>query len=228
MSSRALPVLALVLAIATGPASAQVPGSSTRVEGIAAWVGPSGRPGSVAILRSDVVLRARMRLAGRVRRAEMAPLPPTLLRAALDELVGEVLIEREADRLHAARPSDGDVARERTRLEEESGGASVVAELLSRLGAAPAEIDAVARRRAYVDAFLRANLEGTTDISDAQIERAYEAGEHPFVGRDLDTVREPLRQWLQQRSLSRDVARWIEVLRNRSRVRVLAEWESGG
>ena len=161
---------------------------------------------------------------GRTGEARMVTLPAALLRASLDEIVGEVLIEREADRLHAARPSDADVRRERARLEEEAGGAPVLSALLGRLGASDDEVDAMARRRAYVDAFLRANLEGGTTISDAQVERAYEAGEHPFVGRDLDAVREPLRVWLQQQVLSRDVARWIEVLRGRTTVQVLAEW----
>ncbi len=228
MSARGAWALALAVALGAATASAQVPGSRSRVEGVAAWVGPSGRPGSVAILRSDVVLRARMLVAGRLGRVELGPLPAPLLRAALDELISEILIEREADRLHAERPSDAEVARERERLEAESGGARVMSELLARLAAAPAEVDAVARRRAYVDAFLRANLEGATDVTDAQVERAHAAGEHPFAGQPLDEVREPLRQWLQQRALSRDVARWVEVLRSRSRVRVVAEWRADG
>lgn len=219
-----LTALSLVALLASAVASGQVPGSRTRVEGVAAWVGPSGRPGSVAILRSDVVLRARMRLAGRVGRAQADALPAALLRAALDELVGEVLIEREADRLHAARPSDAEVAEERARLAREAGGPEVLAALVEELGADDEELDRIARRRSYVDAFLRANLEGTTEVSDAQVERAYAAGDHPFAGRPLEDVREPLRAWIQQRILSRDVARWIEVLRGRTSVRVLAEW----
>ncbi|MCB9597766.1 MAG: hypothetical protein H6719_33925 [Sandaracinaceae bacterium] len=216
-------VLLLAL-VAPSRAAAQVPGSRTRVEGIAAWVGGVGRTGASPILRSDVVLRARMRLGGQTGRVEMGPLPPALLRAALDELIGEVLIEREADRLRATRPSDAEVLEERARIDREAGGATVLNELLRRLAAAPEEIDAVARRRAYVDAFLRANLEGNTEITDTQVDRAFEAGDHPFVGRDLEAVREVLRAWLQQRLLARDVARWIEVLRSRTTVRVLAEW----
>ncbi|MBX3272516.1 MAG: hypothetical protein KF729_19815 [Sandaracinaceae bacterium] len=208
------------------PVSAQVPGARARVEGVAAWVGPSGRPGSVAILRSDVVLRARMRLAGGTGRVRITPLPPPLLAATLDELVGEVLIAREADRLRAARPSEADVARERDRLASDSGGAEVLAELVARLGVDAEELDAIARRRAYVDAFLRANLEGSTELTETELERAHAAPDHPFAGRPLDEVREPFRVWLQQRALAREVARWIEVLRGRTSVRVLAEWRA--
>jgi hypothetical protein len=75
-----------------------------------------------------------------------------------------------------------------------------------------------------VSAFLRANLEGATVVSDAQIERVYEGGAHPFVDRPLEDVREPLRVWIAQRVLRRDVRRWIEVLRSRTTVRLVAEW----
>jgi len=218
---------------AARPAAAQ--GSSsraaarTRVEGVAAWVGESARGvGPVAILRSDVELRARLGIAGRTGRASMARLPAPLLAAALDSIVGEVLIEREADRLRAARPSEADVRRSREEVDRAGGGPGVVQQQLALLGASSEELDIVARRRAYVEAFLHANLEGNTVISDAQVERAFETAEHPFVGRELAAVRDLLRVWLAQRVLSRDVARWIEVLRGRTTVRILAEWHERG
>ncbi len=203
--------------------------SRTRVEGVAAWVDAVAQgAGGVPILRSDVELRARMGVAGRTGRASLTPLPPALLAATLDEIVGEVLIEREADRLRAARPSAADVRRSRERLVSSAGGPAVVQQLLALLGASDEELDVIARRRAYVEAFLHANLEGSTVISDAAVERAFEAGDHPFEGRELGDVRELLRAWLSQRVLARDVARWIEVLRGRATVRVLAEWRRDG
>jgi hypothetical protein len=74
---------------------------------------------------------------------------------------------------------------------------------------------------------LRANLEGSTVVSDAQLARVYESGEHPFGDRPLPEVREPLRAWIAQAVLRRDVRRWIEVLRRRTAVRVVAEWPRG-
>jgi hypothetical protein len=197
-----------------------------RVEGIAALVGgTSPGSGTSVVLRSDVVLRARIALAGRTQRLPTGPVPTSLLGAMLEEILGEVLIEREADRLRAERPSDEEIARERARLEEQAGGATRLGQLLEVIGAGTEEIDAIALRRAYVSAFLRANLEGSTLVSDAQLARVYESGEHPFAGRPLDDVREPLRAWIAQTALQRDVRRWIEVLRRRTPVRVLAEWE---
>jgi hypothetical protein len=221
-----LPRLAVfVVALAPHPAVAQ---EAVRAEGIAALVGGTAPgPGVVVVLRSDVVLRARIALAGRTEQLPTGAIPDPLLAAALDEIVGEVLIAREADRLRAPRPSGEEIARERQRVESDAGGAQRLGELLRATSAGQAEVDAIARRRAYVSAFLRANLEGSTIVSDAEVQRAFDRGEHPFTGRALDEVREPLRAWIAQRTLERDVRRWIEVLRSRTAVRVLASWVRG-
>jgi hypothetical protein len=206
-------------------AAAQRGPDGARVEGVAALVGgTTPGAGTVAVLRSDVTLRARIAVSARAARLPVGPLPRDLLAAVLDEIIGEVLIAREADRLRAARPSDEEIAQQRHRIEEQAGGADRLGALLRAVDASSDEIDAIARRRAYVDAFLRANLEGSTVISDAQVQRAFDAGEHPFVGHELEEIREPLRAWVAAQVLQRDVRRWIEVLRSRATVRVVAEW----
>jgi hypothetical protein len=200
-----------------------------RSEGVAALVGgPSARPGVAVILRSDIYLRARITLSRESSEPPTGPLPSPLLAAALEEVIGEVLIEREADRLRAARPSEAEIDRERRRLERQAGGAERLEALLAAEAIAREEIEAIARRRAYAGAFLRANLEGNATVSDAQVERVYESGAHPFAGRPIDDVREPLRLWIAQRVLRRDVRRWIEVLRSRTTVRVVAPWRRPG
>ncbi len=221
--------LGLVVALGAGsiarPAAAQAGGRRVRVEGVAAFVGgASAGPGAIAILVSDVDLNARIQLAGEASQLPVGPLPDALLAASLEELIGAALVAREADRLRAASPSPDEVDQERARIEQRAGGAPRLAALLSATGASDAEIDALAARRAYVDAFLRANLEGSTVVSDAQVQRVHEEGEHPFVGRSLEEVREVLRAWLAQQLLRRDVQRWIEVLRGRTEVRTLVSW----
>jgi len=220
-----LVALSAVAALLTAaPVAAQ---RARRVEGIAAFVGGTA-PGNdtVAILRSDVTLHARLALAQETARLPTGPLPAPLLAAALDEIIGEVLIAREADRLRAARPTDARIEEERARIEARVGGPERLAAILRGVGATPEEVEAIARRRAYVDAFLRANLEGSTVISDGQVERVYETGEHPFARRPLEDVRDVLRAWIAAQVLQRDVRRWIEVLRSRSTVRVIAEWRA--
>lgn len=194
------------------------------MDGIAALVGGATPGPSVdVILRSDAELRARIHLAGQrpTDPITIAPLPPALVRAALDEIVGELLIAREAARVRVRAPTPSDLARERQRLADECGGAPRLAEVLRVVGARAAEVDVVAQRRALVGAFLVANLEGTAQITDAEVERAYAEPDHPFVGQPLADVREELRAWLARRALQTAVARWVALLRARTTVRVL-------
>lgn len=94
-------LLALGLFASTSRADAPVVAGGVRADGIAAVIGGSAPGPSVdVILRSDVELRARIALSGQSERATgFEPLPLPLLRAALDQLVGEALIAREAERV---------------------------------------------------------------------------------------------------------------------------------
>ncbi|MFW6197440.1 MAG: hypothetical protein ACOC5B_01115 [Myxococcota bacterium] len=197
-----------------------------RADGIAAVVGGTAPgPDVDVILQSDVDLRARIHLAGQTGGPlPTGPVPVELRRATLDEIVGEALIAREAARVRVAEPSAEEVAEEMTRLERRAGGADRLERILRMLGTSRRELDAVARRRAAVQAFLRANLEGSTVISDAELERVYEAGDHPYAGRPLEEITDELRAWLSRRALQRAVRRWVSVLRARTPVRLLAPY----
>ena len=62
------------------------------------------------------------------------------------------------------------------------------------------------------------NLES---LAGRPIEEVFAGRDHPFAGLTLDQAREPLRAWIAMRALSEDVARWVDVLRQRTTVRVL-------
>jgi hypothetical protein len=221
MRTERLAAALLALAL-SAPALAQ----TIRAEGIAAIVGaPTPRSGAQVLLLSDVELRARMRLAGQMQGPiVLSPLPTSLLAATLDELLGEALIAREAERVQLASPTERDLREERRRLEALAGGAARLRELRNALSVSDEEIAAIVRRRATVKVFLEANLQGAATIDDAEIERVYESGDHPFQGQSLEDVREPMRVWLARRALDRSVRRWVEVLRARTVVRVLAPY----
>jgi hypothetical protein len=246
------PVLALAglwstprAAVAQPPlaASAQL----VRVDGIAAIVG-GAEPGELqrTILRSDVELRARLALLGHdVNRALLGELPASLLAASLQELLGEQLIAAEAERVQIAKPRPVEVAREQQNVVREAGGWRALGQLLARFDIQESELEDMARRRALISAFLRANLEGATVVTENQVDErlradaARAAGAEP--GRESNTkpgepgvvaaasdpaVRAAARAAISNEALMRNIERWVRVLRARTRVRVFATFEA--
>jgi hypothetical protein len=220
-SLRTAAALAMLAIASSGAAAQPLPG-----DGIAALVGgTTPGPGVEVVLHSDVSLVARIELAAQSGDPyAVPPLPASLLGATLEQLVGEVLIAREADRVQVAAATADDRAREWARLEQALGGADGVARFLHLSGASEDELHRIADRRALVAAFLRANLSGGELVSDADVERLYASGEHPFLGQDLEDVREPLRVMLARRRLGESVGRWVRVLRARTTVRIVASY----
>jgi hypothetical protein len=209
------------LALVSRLSSVAVADDELPAEGVVAVVGgPTPGPTTDVVLLSDVELRARIELAV-ASDGSLREVPRDLLAATLEEIIGEILVAREATRLGTPEPSEGDIGRERERLVASVGGESALTALLARADASSSEIDAIAIRRARVAAFFRANLEGSSDISDAQLEAAFATGTHPFGDRPLEEIREAMRAWLATQAVRRDVRRWLEVLRARTVVRVL-------
>lgn len=215
---RALACASLVCALALAPSALSA--QERPAEALVAVVG--GRTPSAAtdvVLLSDVELVAALALA----RGGAADTPPAdaLLEAALDQIVGEVLIRREASRLGAVAPTPDDIAEQRALIERSVGGAAALEALLGRVRAEPGEIDVLAERRAIVERFLSANLEGAADVTEADVQEAHAGARHPFAGRPLEEVREALRAWLRITRLDVYVARWLATLRVRTEVNVL-------
>ncbi len=200
--------------------------SAIRVDGLAAVVGGlAPGPGVISIYRSDVALRARLALlrAGAAG-AVLGPLPPALLAASLDELVGEALVVSEALRLSLAKPSAAQVRQERQRLALGVGGEAPLQQVARALQVTEAELMAIAERKAIVSGFLTANLEGTLDVSPSDLEEAYSAQSHPFGEGSFAELKEPLKAWLMQRRMQAAVARWVESLRQRTPFKRLASF----
>jgi hypothetical protein len=215
IGARGAAALVLAALVLSGVSPARAQGRVT-AEGIAAIVGSHAPgPGAEIVLRSDAVLRARLDAPSGTAPGEDA------LVTALDVIVGEVLVAREAERVRSPDPTAAAVAAEVARIEAGLGGAAPLDALLDELGASRDEIRAIAERRARVAGFLRSNIEGTTAITDAEVAAAFDAGGHPWVGRPLDDVRELLRAALARQALDRAVARWVALLRARTVVEIL-------
>jgi hypothetical protein len=220
--------LAFGCAISIGlpSARAQLP-IATRVDGVAAAIGGTAGESADVILQSDVELRARLLLLGRDESSALRlELPSGLLSAALRELIGEKLIAREAERVQITRPTAAMVTQEKSRLIATSGGPERVQRLLAKIGASAAELDITAQRRALVGAFLRANLEGTTLITDREIDAQIARDRTHYAGLNPATVRAQVGAALARATLARNIERWVRVLRARVPVRIYAAFES--
>jgi hypothetical protein len=218
--------LILVLPVSAATARAQVV-VATRIDGVAAAIGGGAGETADVILQSDVELRARLLLLGRdPNQALHLELPSGLLSAALRELIGEKLIAREAERVQITRPTLAMVAQEKQRLVASAGGLLAVQTLLRAVGANPAELDGMAERRALVGAFLRANLEGTTLITDREIDAQITQDRERYAGLNPAMVRAQVRAILARATLARNIERWVRVLRARVPVRIYAAFES--
>lgn len=213
--------LGLTLCALPPATSAQI--GPLRLDGVAATVG--GRsPGATVttILRSDVELRARLKLSGRHDGGLRVELSPALLSATLSEMIGEFLIVREARRIRSVAPGKADVRVELSRLHEAAGGSERVAKLLAHLSADPTELARIARRRAAVAAFLRSNLEGATVVTEAEIDTVI--SQRSTEGVPLARAREVVRSQLWRKALDRSIAHWVRVLRARTVVKVHADF----
>ncbi len=197
-----------------------------RLDGLAAVVGGQAPgPGVDIVLQSDVELRARIAWVGQQQGEVTLPeLPDKVLHAALHEIIGEQLIAREARRVQAATPSAGDIERERARLVRSAGGQARMEALLEALAASADELDAIARRRALVGAFLSANLEGVAVVTEAEAEHAYEQSKGAYEGRDRKAALVELRGRLSREALDRTIARWVAVLSSRTPVRIYVSY----
>jgi len=100
--------------------------------------------------------------------------------------------------------------------------------LLASWDVSDAEVNRIAARRATVERFLAANLEGGTSATDAEVEEAFRTQAHPFAGRTFEEVHEALRGWLEVSRLEQSVARWLTVLRQRSVVHIVRDLNPAG
>jgi hypothetical protein len=204
---------------------AQQPASQLPVDGVAAVVGGSSAgPDVDVILRSDVELRARILLTGQRGRVVEGPISGFWLAQALEQMIGESLIAREAERVRLATPTATDQQQERVHLQDLAGGPQLFVTLMALVRVSQAELDKMVRRRTLVAVFLTANLDRVTVITDAEIERAYERAREQLAGRTLDDTRELIRAQLARDAMQSTVAQWVKKLRARTTVHVVADY----
>ena len=181
--------------------------------------------GEVGSRVSDVVTSSEIEVAARLalveRRAAERSVTEGLRRAVLDQLVAEVLVYREAERLALAEVSPDDFARGRDALAARLGGAEVLERFAADNHLPPAEVSRLVSRRVVVERFVQTNVRAGIEVSDEDVAREYARPDHPFVGHPLEDVRDALRAWLVETRFRAALDRWVRALRGRGHVRIL-------
>ncbi len=226
MQAPVVVVVAALLAVVAPAPPAGAQQQPVRIDGLAALVGGlEPAPGVDVILQSDVELYALIELSGDVSGLlPTTPLPEALMRAALQKLVGEYVIAREAERVRVSEPRVSDITRERRRLELRAGGRERLRALLRDKAVSKRELESILLRRARVSAFLRANLETDRGTDGPPVEQVPVAerpdgqkpGGSPQSKADGDRS--------QESTLQKAAERWIRMLMVRTPVRMFGEY----
>jgi hypothetical protein len=192
------------------------------IDRIVAVVGArSPGPGAKIVLMSDVDFRSRLALL-----AEGDPdaltraLPESLRDAVLQQMLGELMLATEAERLSMATPLEHELSAERARLAASVGGPAALADAARVLGVDAAELESLVVLRATVAAFLEANLERLV-ISDAEVDAAIQAKLADQTS--PAPSRERVRAALQHEHVEQAVASWVTTLSQRIVHRIVDE-----
>ena len=181
------------------------------LDGVVTIIGSrSMQPDAVVVLKSDIDI-----LAALYGSQDDALATSRTRKAVLDELIGEGLIVREAQRVGLDEPSVADLRSARQQLVRQLGGDVQVREVMRKHGILDHDLEEVIQRRAVVAHFLRVNLEDTARVSEAAVRARYDQGDHPFVDQPYAVAAQTLRLWMQQRALRDAVEKWVSVLRTR-------------
>lgn len=186
MRSSVHAVAAAVLLLSPPRAAAEI------VERIQAAV--DGRP----LLASDAAVMARLRGFD--------------ARAALEALIDEELMFREASRLPQAAPTADEAARALASLEARAGAEA--------RGLPAASLERIARREATIVKYAGFRFAPQVRVEDDEIQAAYEAESAGRAGAPTFEERAPaLRAALTDRKLGERIEAWVKELRAAARIR---------
>jgi hypothetical protein len=220
LSSRCARAWFVWLALAAGLAAGSPAHAADfeEVDRIVAVVGArSPGPDVRLVLASDVAFRARLALLAEGDEDALSRALPESLRAAvLSQVLGEMMLAAESDRLSMAAPGPAERAQERGRLAAMVGGGARLEQAMRTLGVDPDELEAVVTLRATVAAFLDANLERIA-VTDDEVTAAARDAEAEGARPELAQVRAAL----QQERVEAAVASWVNTLAQRVPHRVI-------
>jgi hypothetical protein len=213
------------VAVHPSPVRAEDHADEVVVDRVVAVVGAAGERGSALriVTAFELEVEARLMLAERARSVDAASarLDAQLLDTVLGSIVNQLLLSEEAARLQLVTVSDEQIAAERGSLEERLGGPGSIERFCAITSASSGLIDDIVRRRLVAAEFVQQNIQLASSVSDADVEDAFLAGNHPFGDRPLEEIREQLEAFILARRQRQRLEQWLEDARERSVIRII-------
>ncbi len=174
----------------------------------------------VFVLGSEVELSLRFEL------PPHSELTATLRRGILEQVIGERLLEREAQRAGDAAPDAADIEDERMRVASHLASSGGPAALVRAIGLAEADFDAFVRRRLVVARFLEQHVARSIEPLESELRAAYENerfGAYRAEGVAFSVARHEIRESLVREGYPRAIRAYLRSLGGRAHIRL---WES--
>ena len=187
----------------------------------------SGKEGSTIILRSDLILAARVdaiRVFGK--EGMTSEITDEILSRVLREEEGSQIIYKEAMKYDVVAVREEDILRVRDELAARIGGPAELEKWLQAIGVSAETLRSYLHRQLVVEGFINFKKSEAAPLDDAELNRIYESGEHPYVDRPFDEIKEKLRSYEQARRTTAAIQAWKKELR--SGYRVIRMEDAGG
>jgi hypothetical protein len=220
--------LSLVMLLWASAVPAAPPAEGRRVvEEIVAVVRSPALGQTRVITRTKLEEEARIALVSRgAVAAAVLPLDEAALRAALEWIIDQTVLIDEVNRLQVFDVDRAEVLEERDRFRARFSRPEDYAAFLGRMDMGEEDLLVVLRRMIRVQRYLESRVRSAR-IRDAEVEAYWKEHASQFEGRDLASVREPIRAYLAGERLKVEVKSFLADLRGRTEIRVLDRFQAG-
>ncbi len=146
-----------------------------------------------------------------------------------EQLVRQWIVVTEAEAANFSRPAPPQVEAAFTQLADSFGSRDTWQARLREAGLTEATVRRLLERQLLVSSYLDYKFRPALTIEESAIERYYQEELIPQMRTrnqpppELESVREPIRELLAQREISRRATQWLETARAQVRVEILDE-----
>lgn len=176
----------------------------------------------VFVLESEVELSLRFELMAGERATSLAR------RGMLEQVIGERLLEREAQRAGDAAPSATEIEEERLEVSSRLASTGGPMELVRSLGLSDGDVEAFVRSRLVVARFLERHIARSIEPLESELRAAYETeqfGAYRAEGVPFGVARHDIRDHLVRLGYPRAIRAYLRSLGGRAQIRL---WRLGG